>query len=700
MSRLTELLAAVKDLNPKIGDELAREIGLLQQRTSYGLMFERHRPEAVELPGHPVRAGSKVRLLPPRGSLEETDARLCTVQRVRGGELEVAAVIDGKVETQTVARDDVVLVAEFQDPIYPGLKLDETVERGGDKPFHTVINGENFHVLELLTFTHENAVDVIYIDPPYNSGATDWKYNNDYVGTDDDYRHSKWLAFIERRLKIAKRLLKQDSVLIVAIDEKEYLRLGLLLEQMFPEAAIDMVTTVVNPRGRHRPRGFARSDEYLFFVRLGAAVVGTEDDPDYSEGEAVPWRTLRRSDAASARGSAKGGPAQFYPIYVNRQGKIVEIGEPIPHGVPRESAPALDGCVAVFPVRDNGLEMNWGLTAPALREIHAQGFVRVGRYKPEAPQPYEISYLTSGKIEDITSGRATVTGRNPDGSVIATYETNKKKAPTTTWVRASHNAETNGTALVNALLPGRGFPFPKSLYAVEDALRLFVADKPDAVVLDFFAGSGTTAHAVMRLNRQVGGRRQVILVTNNEVSADEQTKLRKQALRPGDPEWEQWGICDYITKPRIRAAITGRTPDREPIKGDYKFTDEFPMADGFEENAAFMTLTYESPWLVGNDKAFERIAPMLWLRAGGRGEMIRDVDAGWAVTDVYGIVRDLDQTAAFVDAVRARKDVRTVFVVTDDEGRFQQVVAELPGLDHVRLYAEYLRNFELTGDVA
>src|SRR5699024_3615563 len=115
--------------------------------------------------------------------------------------------------------------------------------------------------------------------------------------------------------------------------------------------------------------------------------------------------------------------------------------------------------------------------------------------------------------------------------------------------------------------------FPKSLYAVEDTIRFFVKDKPDATVLDFFSGSGTTAHAVMRLNKQDGGRRRSISVTNNEVSSEEQVKLRKQGLRAGDPEWERWGICDYVTKPRVEAAITGRTPAGDPIKGDYRFTD-------------------------------------------------------------------------------------------------------------------------------
>ena len=165
------------------------------------------------------------------------------------------------------------------------------------------------------------------------------------------------------------------------------------------------------------------------------------------------------------------------------------------------------------------------------------------------------------------------------------------------------------------------FPFPKSLYAVEDALRFFITNKPDAIVLDFFAGSGTTAHAVMRLNRQDGGRRQCVSVTNDEVAADEKkTSLRRvcdPAMRIGKA-----GHLRYITEPRVAAAITGRTPDGGPINGDYKFIDEFSMDEGFEENAEFFTLTYETPVPVNHNRAFERIAPMLWLRAGSIGRRI------------------------------------------------------------------------------
>ena len=228
-----------------------------------------------------------------------------------------------------------------------------------------------------------------------------------------------------------------------------------------------------------------------------------------------------------------------------------------------------------------------------LRGLISQGHARVGGWRGADTTIY---YLKQGESKKVTEGIFKVCGTRPDGSVItdaSDYEV--RFIPTDVWRLTGHDAGNSGTRLIGNLMPGRKFPFPKSLYAVEDALRFFLANKPNGVVLDFFSGSGTTAHAVMRLNKQDGGRRQCISVTNNEVSAEEQKGLRKKGLRPGDPEWEQWGICDYVTKPRVTAAITGKTPDGDPIKGDYKFTDEFPMADGFEENAAFFTLTYEAP---------------------------------------------------------------------------------------------------------
>jgi adenine-specific DNA-methyltransferase len=698
VSRLTDLIAQAKAKDPQLGMDLDREFKVLSSRLPFGLNFERHSPEVVELPLRPIRKGDKVRILPARGSTKKGDQRLWQVKAInkasKSADLELLNANEG--ERKSISLDDLVVVAEFRDTIYPGLVSTGKVVRGEGKPFQTVINGENYHVLKALTYTHRGEVDVIYIDPPYNTGAKDWKYNNDYVESEDLYRHSKWLAMMERRLLVAKELLRpENSVLIVTIDEKEYLRLGMLLEQLFPEATVQMVSSVINPKGTARASYFSRTDEFIFFVFFGNAIV-----PDRSGGgdaQEVRWRYLRRTDVESARGTIKGGPAQFYPIYVNNQThEIHSIGAPLPHGVPRETAPPVCGCTAVFPIREeDGMEMNWGLTATSLKKSLDAGFVRVSKNKSSELQPFVFSYLTAPNIKKIDEGKLLKVGRRQDGSWIVTDPAGKSGRPTTTWKETSHEAGAYGTSLLRALLPGRKFPFPKSLYAVEDVLRLFVEDKPEAIIVDFFSGSGTTAHAVMRLNRQDGGNRQCICVTNNEVAADEQKALRERYLRPGDQEWEEHGICDYITKPRVAAAIMGKTPSGEPVKDDYKFNDEFPMAEGLLENAEFFTLTYETPVSVSHNLAFSRIAPLLWLRAGGRGSRIDKLpSSGWELVDFYGLLTDVDEATNFISAIKKADGLRIAYIVTDDERRFQAIAKRLPDqVEPVRLYESYLTNF-------
>lgn len=706
MSRLTDLIAQARNRDAQLGADLEREFRVLSSRLPFGLNFERHRPEAVELPQRPVRKGDKVRVLPERGSTARGDLRLWQVARItKTGQKRLAELdlLDGPDrQSCKMPLADLIVVAEFRDTIYPGLVSTGRAARGGaDKSWHTVINGENYHVLKALTWTHRGKVDAIYIDPPYNTGAKDWKYNNDYVEGDDLYRHSKWLAMMERRLLIAKELLNPaDSVLIVSIDEKEYLRLGLLLEQIFPEAAIEMVTSVISAKGVARFGQFSRVEEFIYFVRVGESVVqlGEHNMLDDSRsasaqiGRGVDWLGLRRREPTARRGAR---PNQFYPIFVSSgSGHIHSIGKAITDEVDRAEVVAPKGTFAVWPLRPNGDEGLWGITPETATRYLQDGFIRARNFKPELGR-VAIHYLPSGTVDAIKDGQIAVTGRDADNAVQAVYRDRKGVIPKRVWNVPAHNAESGGSLVLSKLIPGRRFPFPKSLFAVEDALRFFVASKPAAVVLDFFSGSGTAAHAVMRLNRQDGGRRQCICVTNNEVAADEQKSLREKGLRPGDPEWEQWGICDYITKPRIAAAISGKTPEGQPISGDYKFTDEFPMAEGFEENAEFFTLTYETPVSVSHHAAFARIAPLLWLRAGSRGQRIERLPAtGWAVVDAYGLLLDVDNAAPFYKAVAKASDLRVAYIVTDDERRFQAITRHLPArVEPVRLYESYLTNF-------
>lgn len=708
----------------KLGDrQLAADIRAFAAQRQFGLVFEHNRPERLRLYGKPIMEGDVVQVLPERGKKEDSSSQLLwLVNAVRGGVADLKpyqspSYDENECEPRSVAVDDVVPVAEYDQPIYAGLKETGRVERGGDKPYQVVINGENYHALETLAFAYAGKVDCIYIDPPYNTGARDWKYNNDYVDGSDAYRHSKWLAFMERRLKLAKQLLNpNDSVLIVTIDEKEYLRLGLLLEQVFPEAHIQMVSIVINPNGVARDKEMYRLEEYAFYVYVGDAGPSMLEDPLFTSDinqrkeiaddaisrskRGVRWERLMRGGSNSDRLHS---PGCFYPVYIDpKKKRIVEVGDSLPIDQHPSSEFDKEGLFTAWPIaRGTGAEKVWQMNPGNLRKLVVQGLAKVGAYDRKRNR-YSILYLGKKQRERIERGEILIVGRD-DNNIVELEESEEQqilKAPKTIWNRQAHNAGEYGSRLVRAMLPQRVFPYPKSLYAVEDALKTVTKDKRDALIVDFFSGSGTTAHAVMRLNHQDGGHRCSISITNNEVSEDETKKLIKRGLRQGDPDWEALGICRYITKPRVTAAITGKTPEGDPIKGDYKFTDEFPMADGFEENAVFFDLTYEDPDAVELGVAFEEIAPLLWLRAGSRGSIIKHEQPGFAMADAYAVLFDFASVGAFIDAVKQNASIGCAYVITDDTARYASVKAQLPGLDVVRLYENYLQSFKIAAEDA
>ena len=708
MSRLTELISQIKSKDSQLGVDLEREFKALSSRREFGLNFERHRPEIVELPNRVVRKGDKVRVLPERGSTKKGDQQLWFVKKIKKNKKESIASLESfnkeEKENKEINVDDLIVVAEFQDYIYPGLVSTGKVENGNDKPYHTVINGENYHALKALTFTHKGKIDAIYIDPPYNTGARDWKYNNDYVESEDLYRHSKWLAFMERRLLIAKKLLNpNDSILIVTIDEKEYLRLGLLLEQTFPEANIQMVTSVISPFGVARKDELSRVEEYIYYVSIGAASLGApndsrillardDDNDEPKKNKETFWFSLMRAGTDSKRDRS---PGCFFPIYIKSNDEFHSVGEALEKAEKRSDLKTPKGCKAIWPINQEGEEARWQMTPEVAKKLFKKGYARIGKYNTTT-QRQSITYLRTGTIKRIENKALKF---DSDGSITVLQEATTSGR--TVWAFGSHNATSHGTKLLKKFLPDRRFPFPKSLYAVEDTLRVYLFNKPNAIVLDFFSGSGTTAHATMRLNKQDNGSRQCISVTNNEVSAEEQSDLRKQKLRPNDEQWEKWGICDYITKPRIRAAIEGVNSKGKPVEGDYKFNDVFPLSKGLSENAEFFTLTYETPISISYNLAFERIAPLLWMRAGSRGERIDSVpETGWAVTNNYGVLFDLDKGSEFHQAIDAQNNIKIAYIVTDDDRRFQSIAKRLPNdAEPVRLYESYLKNFQFTNNI-
>ena len=603
MANINETISEVAKLNP----ELARQIQKYVKDHSYGLVFEHNLPEAVRLYKKQPAVGDTVNILAPRGQkeTEENSVPWC-VKYIDNG----IAYLEHDGEAKDVPLEDICVLVSYRDVIYPGLKEIDRVERGNpEDPYHMVINSENYHALEALTYAYAGKVDCIYIDPPYNKKDTkDWKYNCNYVDGNDQYKHSKWLAFMERRLKLAKQLLNpKDSMLIIAIDEVECARLSILLEQLFPASNIDMVTTVTNPRGKQRTGRFSRTEEYLFFVQNGNATIHQEEDMDATGVTNISWRTMRRSSLNQRRGNhgyGAVGPNQFYPIYVNDKGKIVDIGSPLPETQDITDFPAPEGTTAVFPIRDDGTEMNWAMTNTTCAEMLKKGYIRVGRYTPKKPQKWELSYLLSGVVDDVESGRATIIGKNSDGSIKAIYVDEIKKAPVSVWMRPSHNAETEGTNLLkNIFADEKRFPYPKSLYAVRDCLKYYLDDKPNALVVDFFAGSGTTLHAVNLMNNDDGGHRRCICVTNNEVSEKEENEFISKGLRPYDEEWQKYGIANHVTWPRTVCSIEGHDVNGNPLNGEYLGSDA-AYEDGFKANAVFCELTYESAWPIRLDNAF------------------------------------------------------------------------------------------------
>jgi len=357
LSAIDDLIAQIQE--PRLREQFKREWAEVQKTKKFGLVFDRHLPELVPIPKARPRRGD---LVARKGGLL-TD--LWRVRRVSGETVQCARPegMAGAGDSRDWSLDDLVVVRQFGEPIFPALTPVDQVQNGpDDTPWHCLIEADNFHALQLLDYLYAGKVDCIYIDPPYNTGARDWKYNNDYVDKNDAWRHSKWLSFMEKRLRLAKRLLRSDdAVLLITIDDTELCSLGLLLDDLFPNCERQVVSITISPRGKSREGRFSQVDEYLFVVYLGNAVVN--DIPGDGGNIEVRWRYLRRNDIESARGTKKGGPSQFYPIYVDpTTQRIVEIGKPLAHEQALAEAPSLPGAVSVFPIREDGLHMNWGIT--------------------------------------------------------------------------------------------------------------------------------------------------------------------------------------------------------------------------------------------------------------------------------------------------------------------------------------------------
>lgn len=695
MAAINDLIAQIEDI--ALRERIAKEVDRLSKQKKFGLVFEEHLPECTPLYDISVKVGALV----AKKAGEVND-----VYKVLGIEDNTAQCLHRESkETAEIALDDLVTVAEFGESIYPYLKPIDTVCNAPDSDlWHTLIEADNYHALQLLEYLYAGKVDCIYIDPPYNTGAKDWKYNNDYVDGSDAYRHSKWLSFMQRRLKLAKKLLNpKDSVLIVTIDEKEYLHLGCLLEEMFPEANMQMVSSVINPAGVSRGGQFARTDEYIFFLTFGTCAPSPlclgEDWRGKIKGgykDKLRWNGLQRSGTATLRSDR---PNMFYPIFITNDGtKIVEVGNSISLNVDRTAIQAPAGQIAIWPIFPDGREGRWRLGRDTLIELIEKHYVHIGKIQGDRAA---ITYLAQGEQAKVENGDFPVVGYNPDGSIIVDesgYEA--RFLPGTQWWITSHDATQKGTKMLNDII-GRRFTFPKSVYATHDAVQFFVANKPNALIVDFFAGSGTTMHAVNLLNAEDGGHRRCIMVTNNEVSADEAKMLKDKGYQPGDEEWEKLGIANYVTWPRTVCSIEGHDVNGNPLKGDYLGSEpSLHMADGFKANAAFFKLGFLDPTAVSLGMRFSEMLPTLWLKAGANGkcpelssEQIPDMLI--LPENKFAVLINENAFADFAEKLVEHPEIQTVFLATDYEVNYQSMVKNLNVTEAYQLYRDYLDYFRL-----
>ncbi len=672
MAAIDDLIAQIED--KALRERLRTETDRITKEKKFGLVFEDHLPELTPVYSAMVKKNSKVAL--QDGKLSD----LWRVLSVRNGEAHCRNIGSG--EMRQFAVDDLVVVRQFGEPIFPALVPVDRVQNGpDDAPWHTLIEADNYHALQLLDYLHAGKVDCIYIDPPYNSGARDWKYNNDYVDDNDNWRHSKWLAFMRRRLKLAKRLLKpDDSVLIVTIDEKEYLHLGMLLEQMFPNARMQMVTIVINAPGQTRKQQLARVEEYAYFIFFGDAEppLVTDDllnDKPSHNPNTVRWESLLRSGTNSRRIDR---PALFYPVFIRPESReLVDAGDAKPIGTPRSAWEVPNGTTAVWPLKSDGTEGNWRASPEYLRQLSTKGFVRVGEYRANEGRG-TIWYLGRAAINKIDTGEILVVGRDAQGAVVVTPNPEsihgRRTVAKTVWNRSLHHAGWHGTNLLGAILPGKTFPFPKSLYSVVDALRLAVGHKTNAVVVDYFAGSGTTLNAVNILNLMDGGQRHCVMVTNNEVSEQDAINFKAKGYRQGQIEWERHGICQSITWPRSKYTVLGKRDDGSELEGEY-FTGK--------------TIDIEKPRKI-NQIAFTSIEELdsatkkkqLVALIDGIPQSEVKKDSAFVVSEKYpaSILFDESLADAWLEALEGQEHITDFYIVTTSKSIFDDLKASINDL--------------------
>lgn len=481
----TELIAKIRTSDQFTDQEKAEMIGLLNRRKKYGLVWE-EKPEAVEQKlrdYHPVLKEMVERRIvatkpepastatkPTKTVAESKEAEQMTFDLVAEPSPEEAAPVVSQPETESLA------------------------------PNHVLIEGDNLHALQVLSFTHQESIDVIYIDPPYNTGNKDFKYNDRFVDKEDSYRHSKWLSFMAKRLRIAKRLLKDSGVIFISIDENEYANLKILADEVFTE--VNFVENIVwNKRVPKNDKGVGSIHEYVLLYTKSQNIkhiftqrkIGIDDVLEFVLKLKRQNLALNEAEKALKKFYNKNGFDRGITLYSNfdRQYRLWgKINVSWPNSKTEGPRYIVKHPVTNKPCKQPDRGWRWKeetfndlLGNEPLVELH-DGSYRKGRIwfaKDEKTQPSSVKYLD--EVESLL-------------------------------LRSIISTKSDGGVELADIAPNDIFQYPKPI----DLLKILIdsLDNRDTRILDFFAGSGTTLHAAMQLNAEDGGSRQCILVTNNE----------------------------------------------------------------------------------------------------------------------------------------------------------------------------------------
>lgn len=433
-------------------------------------------------------------------------------------------------------------------------------------PYNFILEGDNLHSLKLLEKTHKGRIDVIYIDPPYNT-ENSLTYEDKRVGLDDDFRHSKWLSFINRRLNIASKLLSKNGIIIISIDDNEMNNLVTLCDEIFgSENKIGVLPTIMNLKGNQDEFGFAGTHEYTViyaknkkYAQIGEFEIEEDSLDDWSFDDIGYYKqgaTLKRTGKDAPREKR---PWSYYPILVNNSNHNVSVvnEDEYKQIYDKNTKTFNDDYVktlikkyenknytVLLPTSDNNILTSWRWQYSNVKNNSNEIIVVNGRtglslYKKQRPE-----------LGDLPT-----------------------KKPKSFLYKAAYSSG-NGTNRLKEIVGAGLFDNPKPVELIKDLI--YLCGKKDSIILDFFAGSGTTGDAVLELNNSDNGTRKFILCTNNEIKEEiikeylisheliennKQFEAFKDTEKYGEiirnKELQEKGICKAVTYPRVKTIITG-----------------------------------------------------------------------------------------------------------------------------------------------